>query len=128
MTNILQLAGVTVSQPLSIATNADFRGGVVLASGGAAVDITGISFFMQVRGADLTAIWLALSTANGLLINGGATGLLSWIVPASMTRLLQAYAGLVGVADLLAEADGVTLNLCGGTPLNVSIGGGITWP
>ena len=125
MTNVLALP--QISPPLAIATNADFRGALTFTpgGGGAAIDISGIAFHMQVRlASDETQIALDLSTANGLLINGGTNGVLSWVVPAAQTAEIAPGAY---VADLLAIADGAVVNLCAAAPLAVTVIRGVTW-
>jgi hypothetical protein len=123
MTHVLALPQVSPS--LAIATNADLRGSLTFApsGGGAAIDVTGIAFHMQIRlASDETQIALDLSTANGLLINGGADGVLAWVVPAAQTAEIAPGAY---VADLLAIADGATVNLCQ-APLAVTVTKGVT--
>lgn len=124
MTNILALPQISGS--LSLATNGDLRAslGFTQANSSTAIDLTGIAFRMQVRlASDATQIALDLSTDNGLLINGGANGLLSWVVPAAMTAQIAPGAY---VADLLAIADGATINLCAAAPLAVTVTQGVT--
>ena len=124
MTNVLALPQIEGS--LSIAANADLRASLLFTQAGseAPLDITGIAFRMQVRlASDPTQIALDLSTDNSLLINGGTNGVLSWIVPAAQTAQIEAgdY-----VADLLAIADGATINLCLNAPLAVTVAQGVT--
>ena len=124
MTNVLALPQISGS--LTIATNADLRAALQFTQAGSStpLDLTGISFHMQVRlGSDLTRIALDLSTANGLLINGGPNGLLSWLVPAP--QLAQIAPGAY-VADLIAEGDGAIVNLCQNGPLTVTVVEGVT--
>jgi hypothetical protein len=124
MTNILALPQISGS--LTIATNADLRAALQFTQAGssAALDLTGISFHMQVRpAAGNPAIALDMSTANGLLTNGGANGLLSWLVPAA--QVAQMAPGAY-VADLVAIADGAIVNLCQAAPLTVTVVEGVT--
>lgn len=69
-------------------------------------DLTGIAFRARVRPSpDAREAWPELSTAAGTLVNGGATGKLSF-------RLLVAARAPIHpgsyVLDVLAEADGYT--------------------
>lgn len=124
MANIAQLASVQLSAQLSIETNADFRGQIALAAG---VDLTGITFKMQIRDAVGSASILAdLNTANGSL-TGDAAGVLHYLLPAATTKFLAPYAGTTAVTDILAEADGEVLNLTS-APLQVAINAGVTTP
>lgn len=125
-TTILQLIGRQIGISAAIETNADYRASLLFTQVGStsALDLTGIAFHSQIRPAVGSAeILLDLSTDNGLLINGGTSGMLSWLVPESVTKLLPPGAA---VADLLAIADGVILNLCQGAPMTVTIAQGVT--
>jgi hypothetical protein len=120
------LALPQISGSLTIATNADLRAALQFTQAGssAPLDLTGIAFHMQVRPtAGSSAIALDLSTANGLLTNGGTNGLLSWLVPAA--QVAQIAAGAY-VADLIAEGDGAVVNLCQAAPLTVTVVEGVT--
>lgn len=125
MTNVLLLPQLSGS--VILATNADFRLAVQFVQAGTtttALDITGIAFRQQWRLAASTGdIGLELSTDNGLLVNGGANGVLSWAVPAGISKTIPpgAYLG-----DLLAEADGAIVNLFVAAPLTVTVNGGLT--
>jgi len=122
MTEIAQLVGVTVAPALAIFANADFRGAIPIKAG---VDLTGIAFRMQIRASvGATAVLAELSTANGMLTTD-AQGNLAYALPAARTKFLAPYAGTSGVADIIAEADGETINLCA-APLSVAIGAGVT--
>jgi hypothetical protein len=124
VTNVLALPQISGS--LSLATNGDLRASLAFtqANSSTPIDLTGIAFRMQVRlVSDATQIALDLSTDNGLLVNGGASGLLSWVVPAAMTARIAPGAY---VADLLAIADGATINLCQAAPLAVTVTQGVT--
>ena len=121
MTNVLTLPPISGSY--TVETNADWRTSWTFASGGTPIDITGIAFHLQMRpAAGSPEIDLDLSTANGALTNGGATGVLSLIAPVAA---LQEIAPGAYVADLVATADGATINLCG-APFAVTIAGGVT--
>ena len=124
MTNVLALPQLSGS--LAVATDADLRESLLFtqAGSGAPIDLTGIVFRMQVRlASDPTQIALDLSTDNGLLINGGTNGILSWLVlqPQVAQIAPDAY-----VADLLAIADGATINLCQNGPIAVTVTAGVT--
>ncbi|MGD0564549.1 MAG: hypothetical protein ABSA66_15840 [Roseiarcus sp.] len=124
MTNVLLLPQISGS--LTIATNADLRAALQFTQAGssAALDLTGIAFHTQIRpSAGSPAIALDLSTANGLLINGGTNGLLSWLVPAA--QLAQIAPGAY-VADLVASGDAAVVNLCQAAPLTVTVVEGVT--
>ncbi|MGD0642170.1 MAG: hypothetical protein ABSC22_15590 [Roseiarcus sp.] len=124
MTNVLALPQISGS--LTIATNGDLRAAVTFTQAGssAPLDLTGIAFHMQVRpAAGSPEIALDLSTANGLLVNSGTNGLLSWLVPAA--QLAQLAPGSY-VADLIASGDGATVNLCQNGPLAVTVNAGVT--
>ena len=124
MTNVLALPQIAGS--LAIVTNADLREALLFTQAGSStpLDLTGIAFHMQVRlASDETQIGLDLSTDNGLLINGGTNGLLSWLVPAA--QLAQVAPGAY-LADLVAAADGAIVNLCQSGPLTVTVSAGVT--
>jgi hypothetical protein len=124
VTNILALPQISGS--LAIATNADLRASLLFTQAGSSspLDLTGIAFHMQIRlASDATQIALDLSTANGLLVNGGTNGVLSWLVPAPATQQIAPGAY---VADLLAIADGAVINLCQAAPLAVTVSKGVT--
>jgi len=124
VTNVLALPQIAGS--LAIVTNADLREALLFTQAGSStpLDLTGIAFHMQVRlASDETQIGLDLSTDNGLLINGGTNGLLSWLVPAA--QLAQVAPGAY-LADLVAAADGAIVNLCQSGPLTVTVSAGVT--
>ncbi|MGO4872740.1 MAG: hypothetical protein ACLPGW_19410 [Roseiarcus sp.] len=123
MTNVLALPQLSGS--LTIATNSDLRAALAFTSAaGGALDLTGISFRMQVRpAAGSEEIALDLSTDNGLLINGGTSGVLSWLVPAAQVG--QIAPGPY-VADLVASGDGAIVNFCQNGPLTVTVVEGVT--
>jgi hypothetical protein len=82
---------------------------------------------MQVRlASDLSEIALDMSIDNGLLINGGESGLLSWLAPNK--PFTERLAPGAYVADLIASADGATVNLFQAAPLAVTVVAGVTWP
>jgi hypothetical protein len=123
-TNVLQLSQISGS--LTIATNADLRETAQLPQLGSSepLDLTGIAFHMQVRPAPGSAeVALDLSTDNGLLINNGGAGTISLLAPKA--ALAQIAPGAY-VADLLAIADGATINLCLNGPLAVTVDPGVT--
>lgn len=123
-TNVLLLPQLSGS--LVLATNADFRLTVQFVESGTTnpLDITGIAFRQQWRlASNAEDIGLDLSTGNGLLVNGGVTGTLSWLVLAETAKTIPpgSYLG-----DLLAEADGAVVNLFVAAPLGVTVNGGLT--
>ncbi|MGO8738634.1 hypothetical protein [Rhodoblastus sp.] len=124
MTNVLLLPQLSGS--LVIATNADLRVAVQFVQAGTTtpIDLTGIEFHSQIRlASDVTQIGLDLSTANGLLVNGGVNGTLSWLIPAAQAKTIAPGAY---VADLLALGDGDVVNLFQNAPLGVTVNGGVT--
>lgn len=128
MTNILALAPLTAA-PAPIVCNADWRQAFSLVNAaGAPVDLTGIAFEMQIRPAAGSGTLLAsLSTgaADGsLTISAG--GVLTAVLLAAVTKTMIGSAGSTVVADLLASADGATINLCP-TPLSIPVNQGVTW-
>lgn len=122
-TQILNLPPLSGS--LTIVNNADWRQTWPFAgSGGAAIDITGIAFEMQIRSADDdTMIVLDLSTANGGLVAGGAAGTLQAIAPYAMTSQIPPGAYL---ADIVATADGARVNCFPAGPASVTVVAGVT--
>lgn len=126
MTNILSLPQLAGS--FAFANNADWRDALqfVAATGGAPVDLTGIAFRCQVRAAGGgNALFLDLSTANGLLINGGTNGTLSFAAPVASTKVMPPGAY---IADLIASGDGAVVNLFSATPAAVNVTVGVTPP
>ena len=125
MTNILALR--PVSGAFNLTTDSDWRTSFAFTDAtSAAIDITGIAFHLQARSAaGASVIALDLSTANGGLINGGASGILTLIAPVTM---MESVAPGVYVADIVAEADGATINCCGASPLALTVAQGITTP
>ncbi len=124
MTNVLALP--QIAGELAIATDGDLRASLLFtqAGGSTPLYLTGIEFRMQVRlASDPTQIALDLSTDNGLLINGGANGLLSWLILAPQAAQIAPGAY---VADLLAIADGAQINLCQAAPIAVTVTAGVT--
>jgi hypothetical protein len=124
MTNILVLQQMSGS--MSLVTNGDFNAALLFlqSDGVTPLDITGITFRSHIRpapGSD--SLILDMSTSNGLLLNGETSGILSWIIPRSRTRMLTVGAA---VADLLAIADGHTINLVQASPMQVLITQGVT--
>ena len=121
---VLDLPNVTGQ--LGFVADADWRAPVAFAVAGAPADLTGIAFRAQMRSApgDPT-IWLDLSTDVGGLVNGGATGVLSIFAPAAMTRFVPPGSY---VLDIVAEAGGDIVNLCGASPFTVAVTQGVTVP
>ena len=123
MTNVLTLPSVSGSY--TIANDAYWRTAWTFPPTGTAIDLTGIAFHLQMRPvAGSTEIDLDLSTAGGALTNGGTSGVLSLIAPLAM---LQEIPPGAYVADLVATADGATINLCAGAPLAITVVEGVTW-
>lgn len=125
-TNIGLLPQIQGSLP-PIVKNGDWRWSIqfVQANNPATpVDITGIAFELQLRSkASDPQVFLDTSTALGNVTNGDTNGTLTWGVPQS--ALVNITNGNY-LADLIAVADGKTINLCAGSPLTVSVGQGIT--
>jgi hypothetical protein len=92
------------------------------------LDLTGITFKANLRTTvDDVGVQLALSTDAGTLINGGKSGVLSFNVLATSPALVglnpQNY-----VIDILAEADGHTINLFPQGPATLTVSRGVTVP
>ena len=88
------------------------------------LDITGIYFRMQLRKTVAASqSWLEVSTANGMLVNGGTTGTLGWVVNGAILNLLPVF---TYYADLIAQADGRTVNLFQSGPCTVQVIAGAT--
>ena len=69
------------------------------------VDLTGLTFEMDVRAGTSSNSYLYASTENGWLVNGGASGALGFAVP--QVEMIPLPPGTL-VADILAHGDGVT--------------------
>jgi hypothetical protein len=103
---------------------------------GQPIDLTGISFEAQLRPSPTDSeVLLDLSTANGLLVNDGALGTLTFAVPRDAPTTGIAYhmstmpAGTTAYMDFIASGDGQIINLCQvGGPIAVTINRGITRP
>ncbi len=124
MTAILQLPPLSGS--LTIVNNADFLQAWEFTAGSPAapIDLTGLSWRMQVRlASDPTQIGLDLSDDSGGLIPGGAAGTLTIWSPKEANRRLAPGAW---VADVLARGDGLTINLFSSGPLAVTVVQGVT--
>lgn len=126
MTQILALPAL--SGAMTIVTNADFLQAWEFVVAGSSppvpIDLTGIDFRMQVRlASDLTQIGLDLGLGDGGLISGGAAGTLTLWSPRAANAALAPGAWL---ADLLAEGDGLTINLFAGGPMTVTVVQGVT--
>lgn len=93
------------------------------------LDLTGIAFRQQIRAsASDETIYADLSTDNGLLINGGASGVLAGYVPPSALKGLEPAVEIDLVTDIVATADdGGPVNLMGLTaPASVVVRRGVT--
>ncbi len=125
MSNLLLLPQLAGS--FTTANNADWRDALLFVdANNNPIDLSGIAFHQQIKAAsDPSTILLDLSTANGLLINGGTNGTLSWLVPVAQMELVAAGAY---IADLVAS-DGIdTVNLFAGGPATVTVNQGVTLP
>lgn len=124
MTNILTLARSGYQGTFTVANNADWLDSIAFTVSSAPIDITGIAFEANMRSeAGGHEIFLALSTGAGTLTNGGASGVLSFNVPAlTMGKLNPGNY----VIDILAIADGHTINLYQAGPAKVVVDEGIT--
>ena len=103
--NILQLPPFT-SMTFSVPNNSDWLDAIAFrdVSNTLALDLTGISFYAHLRpSVGSPIVYLDMSTDNGLLVNGGLGGLLSWKVPASMmSRIPISPTNSPYVMDILA--------------------------
>jgi hypothetical protein len=124
MTNILLLARSGNVGAFTVVTDADWLDQILPALGATPIDLTGIAFSANMRAAaGGNDVYLQLSTANGTLVNGGVTGKLSFNVPVTtMAALLPGNY----VIDVLATADGHTINLYQSGPATVTVDEGIT--
>ena len=88
------------------------------------LDLTGIAFTAQWRSAvGGSEVFLTLQTADGSLVNGGPTGTLAFNVPES------AFANIIAatyVMDIIATADGHTINLFPEGPASIVLSEGVT--
>ncbi|WP_158812076.1 hypothetical protein [Beijerinckia sp. L45] len=135
--NLPQLSGSFV-----VATNGDWRDCIQFqwpsgsTNAGQPIDVTGIVFEAQLRPSPTDSeVLLNMSTANGLLVNGGDMGTLTFAVPrdAPTTGLSDHMsnlpAGTTCAMDIVATGDGQIINLCQvGGPLSVTVNRGITRP
>jgi hypothetical protein len=136
-TNISSLP--QISATIIIATNADWRDTIQFqwptgaTNAGQPIDLTGISFAFQLRSSvDNSGILLNLSTSTGTLVVDAAQGTLTFAVPhkipvsGTTDHMCNLPPGLA-VADLIATAEGIVINLCQvGGPLQVTINRGVT--
>lgn len=122
MTNIRALPQMTGS--IAISANADWRQTIQFLVAGTTtpIDLTGIAFRSTVRSAegDERAL-LDITTVDGTFVVDAPAGKLSWAVPQAMlARLAGDY-----VTDIIAEAEGIAVNLCA-EPLVLLIRRGVT--
>ena len=91
------------------------------------LDITGIEFKAELRAlVGGNEVYLIAQTSDGTLVNGGASGLLTFAVP--QETLAKVFPGDY-VMDILAIADGKTINLHRSQgPATVTITAGVTNP
>lgn len=115
MTNILLLPQLSAS--FTIANNDDWLDQIQFLQPGEAtpLDITGIDFRGVLVGGN-GAVLLSMQTADGTLVNGGATGVLSFNVRRFPTEggVLTCTSVLkpgTAQVELLASADGYYVNL-----------------
>ena len=89
------------------------------------LDLSNINFLANLRtqSGNVAQIWLTAKTADGSMNNGGLTGVLSFNVPSSVMQSVPAgtYA-----LDILAMADGRTVNLMANGPASVIVSQGIS--
>ncbi len=125
MSNILLLPQLAGS--FAAANNGDWRDALLFVdANNNPIDLTGIVFHQQIKAAGAPqTILLDLSTANGLLVNGGASGTLSWDIPVAQMGLVAAGSY---IADLVASDGTDTVNLFAGAPATVTINQGVTLP
>jgi hypothetical protein len=93
------------------------------------LDITGISFLMQVRTAATNAgVYLEMSTANGLLLNGGTSGVFGGdVLPSELASLPLTAPGTTLVTDIVASAaDGGPINLMANGSASVTVLPGVS--
>jgi hypothetical protein len=90
------------------------------------LDLTGIEFIAQMRSsAASAAVYLTAQTSDGTFNNGGTSGVLAFNIPqATLSNIFPA----VYVFDIVAIADGHTLNLFPEGPGTISLGLGVTQP
>ena len=123
-TNILLLPRSGNTNQFSVANNSDWLSSITLTSGSSPIDLTGIAFECNVRSeAGGVEIFLQASTASGTMVNGGAAGTVSFNVPAITMGALMAD---VYVFDILAIADGHTVNLYDDGPATLAVLEGVT--
>ena len=114
-TNISLLPQLSVS--FVVINNADWRDSIQFYQTGTttALDLTGISFKAQLRSSISNPVAiLTASTDNGLLINGGMNGLLSFAVPRDPAGSLGGMSLIPAgsyVLDLIASGDSKIINL-----------------
>jgi hypothetical protein len=125
MTNILLLPQIRAS--FVVVSNGDWRDEIEFTQAPVSLlplDITGIAFHAQMRSAIRDAvIVLDMSTTNGKLQNGGANGRLTWAVPADDLKQVSGDY----VMDILAIADGMTINICQKAgPAAITVNKGVT--
>jgi hypothetical protein len=112
-TNILVLP--LASAPIAIANNEDWLDSVIFVDEDEiAISLVGIEFTFTVRRvvAD-TNLLLTGGTVAGTMLNGGATGILSWRVP--VETMLNAIPFGPNVYDVRAHADGFVRRVIAGS-------------
>lgn len=88
------------------------------------LDLTGIAFRAELRSSEADEqVFLVMGTADGTMLNGGADGTLGFNVPrANLAHLSpRSY-----VMDVVATADGHTINMFPVGPCSVTVVSGVT--
>jgi len=125
--NILRLP-VFSSMVVNIKNTADWRDALWFKDPdtGETLDITGISFRAHMRpevDSPVLAGGFEMSTTNGLLVNYGRSGFLSWAVPASMMTTVEPREY---VMDVEATQGPYTTQLFPADPAVVTVYQGVT--
>lgn len=92
----------------------------------APLDLTGIAFKAELRDrAGSPNLFLTAQTADGSLLNGGTLGTLAFNIPTPAPTLANLAAGTYAL-DIIATADGYTVNLFQNGPAAVVVTPGVT--
>lgn len=90
------------------------------------LDLTGISFVANLKASPQSSeSYLTVQTSDGTFNNGGVTGVLSFDIPVQI--MARTFPGTY-VMDIIAEADGATVNLFPIGPATVIVLEGVTDP
>lgn len=131
MSNIYALASIT-AMDLTLHTNSDWRDAIQFfqSDGVTPLDITGIVFHATMRPTVSSSspigspiVTLDMSTTNGLLKNGGNTGILQWNVSAQ--KMNDITPGTY-IMDILAIAE-IEVNM-NQSPATIEVKQGVTQP